>query len=347
MPATMRQRAPEEINELFSSRWREGERWGHDDVEQLPLVSFTNDGLGHLPDVDALGAPGVLVHELSDKTLQYDLFHASGLNVPEFEIVHADKLIADGTAMLKGGALLLQPAFSSGGEQATLVRTVSELAACSARFVGKIVAARFKPRCRALSGNGIVTRGGRVLSLGVTELLQDGFRFDGFVLPSFEGERVEHEIHRLTLCVGELLRRRGYWGYFTADAIRCPHGEIYLTEANVRFSGEAAFIAAHAAQNIFELLNGETWSSSDVMSGSGDRIVVTKIRPARGEIVSPIDGPTEEDFLSGTASAFRVGYLREPTRVIAGHFVGLAGTRLGRDHRRADALGFYRAARRT
>ena len=345
----LRQLAPEKVNELFCDRWLSGDRWDHDSQIPLPLASFTMDGLASLPGVEPLGQPGPLVRALSDKTFQYPLFQSAGLPVPDFKILEARQLADCGTTLLANGPRFIQPAFSAGGEQAMLVRSIADLPACLDTLDPEqtVVAARFLPGVlRTLSGNGVVTRRGGVLSLGVTELLQSGFRFDGVILPAFEPAQVQDEMHRLTIQVGELLRGRGYSGFFTADAIRDATGSTYLTEANVRFSGEAAHVAAYCGHNLFDLIAGDTTPSEQVVRRGDDRVVVTKIRPSAGQVVRPFSGPDLDAFLSRETDHFRIAFHREPIQVASGHFVGLAGRRLHAGEGREVALRFYAAARR-
>lgn len=353
-PAELVQRSPEDVARLFSRRWRAGERWGHDGARPLPVASFTMDGLSAAPGIDAFGVSPAVVRRLSDKALQYQVFYEAGLPVPEFTVVASLDELAQRLPVLLAeyGAVFAQPAYSSGGEQAAVLCTATDIAAYrhQLRAFGAdgatLVAARYMPGRRTLSGNGIVTKTGRVVLLGVTELLQDGFRFDGFIFPTFEHAAVETAVNDITLRVGELLRARDYWGFFTADMLRAPDGSLLVTEANTRFSGEAACIAASMECNPFELMAGTVRPPARIVAGLAERIVVTKIRPTQGQVVHPIGGSGDAGFLSGASNTFRVGYHAAPVRVITAHFVGLAGRRLEQAEGRDAALRFYLAARR-
>jgi biotin carboxylase len=309
------------------------------------VVGFTLDGLGHAPGLQTFGASPEVVHALNDKTLQYRCFRDLGLPVPAFDVVDARLLAARAPALLSDGPVIVQPAYSAGGEQAIVARRPKDLAAPTGGGGGHVVVARFIPGCRTLSGNGIVTRVGDVLTLGVTELLQDGLRFDGFIFPTFEGSDTEARVDAITVRIGEWLREHGYWGFFTADLIRRQDGALFVTEANVRFSGEAAFLDHYVPHNLFGLIASTVVPSNCVRSEMRERIVVTKIRPHAGQIAAPIDGPDEAAFLNGAVDAFRVGYLAEPVRVVSAHFIGLAGVRLPLTTGRDAALKFYERAR--
>lgn len=342
----LRQLAPETLNQVFALRWRAGERWGHSEAAPLPVVGFTLDGLGHVPGLQTFGASPAVVHALNDKTLQYRCFRDLGLPVPAFDVIDARLLDARAPALLSDGPVIVQPAYSAGGEQASIARSPGDLAAPTDAGGGDVVVARYIPGCRTLSGNGIVTRVGDVLTLGVTELLQDGLRFDGFIFPTFEGSETEACVDAITVRIGAWLRELGYWGFFTADLIRRPDGALFVTEANVRFSGEAAFLDHYVPYNLFGLIASTVVPSNCARSEMRKRIVVTKIRPRAGQIAGPIDGPDEAAFLSGAVDAFRVGYLAEPVRVVSAHFIGLAGARLPLSAGRDAALQFYQRARR-
>ena len=318
----------------------------------MPVVSFIADGLEGRPGLSLFGPSPDLVNQLSSKSFQYVWFRDARLPTPPFTVFDGIENLAANLddCLTRYGVLFVQPSYSSGGEQAAIIHSPQEFVRYTDRLrkmdrlTDTLVSARFIPDCRTLSGNGLVTRGGRVLLLGVDELLQDSYRFDGFIFPTFESPDVEDEILDLTRQVGRLLANRGYWGYFTADVIRPPDGSALLTEANVRFAGEAAFLAACTPYNLFRLLTDEEVLESDqLVPDMPDRIMATKIRPQIGEITVPCPANGSVDgFLSDGEERFRVYYISSPVRVASGHFVGLAGRRFPLFTEREEVIQFYR-----
>ncbi len=122
---------------------------------------------------------------------------------------------------------------------------------------------------------------------------------------------------------------------------------MLLTEANVRFAGEAAFLVACTPYNLFRLLMDEEAPESDMLvSRPPDRIMATKIRPTLGLRVaaSPAESSVR-DFLDGARERFRVSFIPSPVTVASGHFVGLAGRRFSLTTAREEIVQFYRSAR--
>ncbi|GAB6043287.1 ATP-grasp domain-containing protein [Endothiovibrio diazotrophicus] len=356
----LRQRTPRELNRDFMAAWGRGELpapgrpGGH---APLPVAAFTQDGLAARDGLALFGAPPRIVAALAAKTTQFRRMRRAGLPLPPHALFpHLAALRRALPALLREhGALVIQPDHSDGGEGAALVRTREALEAWHERRVAgevgegdsPLLATRYIPDAVTLSGHGLITRQGRVFPFAVDRLLLDGFRFDGFVHPPHptEGPEVpagyaEPSLFRLTARAGELLLRAGYWGYYCVDLLTRPDPATarsstgggpplpLITEINVRFAGEAAFLLPLLDANPFRVLWGDVPPPPRPVPC--ERLAATKIRPVVGETYRPTDGHGSlEALLAGTVDSARVGFHPRPLRVERGHFLGLAGWRCG------------------
>lgn len=354
--AELRQLSPERVNKLFMEAWERGDvrTAGHG---VLPVVSFTMEGLAASSGLQLFGPSPRLVTDLNDKSAQYRRLSEAGLPVPAFTVVEGfDDLGHRLRELLSAhGALFVQPPHSAGGEQAGIVRSPDDLAVYRARLVttgaveadAPLLVTRFLADVSSLSGHGIVTRGGRVIPLMVDELLLDGFRFDGFLFPIIDGPAVEQAVLALTARVGDVLAGQGYWGYYAADFLYRAGLYLAINEINVRFAGEAAFLARCSPRNLFSLIDDSVPAAEGALiSPPAGRMVVTKIRPQVGRTYAPIEPlASVEAFLCGETDEFRIQFHSAPIRVVSGHFIGLAGRRFPRDAQRDVLLAYYRVAR--
>lgn len=352
MAQEFRQIGPERLNRLFLRDWDDCRPRADEDV---PVVSFTMEGLEARPGLALFGPPSPVAKELNNKASQYRWLREAGLPVPPFVVTHGVEDLAERLDDLLSahGALFVQPAHSAGGEWAVLVRDRGDLEAYWERATragvdeSGFIATRFLEGARSLSGHGVVTRRGRVLPLAVDELLLNGFRFDGFVFPTLEDPAAEEEVLALTVRAGETLAARGYWGYFAADFLYRAHSFLAINEINVRFAGEAAFLAGCMRVNLFCLIEEEVAPGPDALIPPQDsRIVVTKIRPELGRsyLPAPPEGSISA-FIDGEVDAFRVRFHDAPIRVVDGHFIGLAGRRFSLKEERQTLTAFYMDAR--
>jgi ATP-grasp domain len=354
--AELRQHSPEQVNQMFLAAWdRDDPRVAG--PSSIPIVSFTMEGLAKRPGFSLYGPSPQLAEQLNDKACQLRWLQQAGLPVPPFDVVNGPNELSRclDELLTTHGTIFVQPTHSAGGEFAALLQSPDDLvpyrerllAAGHAPGASNLLATQFFPGATSLSGHALVTRQGHVLPLAVNELLLDGFRFDGFIFPVFETPAVEEQLLDLTIQAGELLARRGYWGYLAVDFLYRQDALLLINEINVRFAGEAAFLAADAPLNLFCLLNDETPPAQrPLIPRPASRVVVTKIRPLPGRTYTPPAPKSSVGaFLTGADDDFRVHFHNQPVHVLAGHFLGLAGRRFDLSEERQSLYAFYQQAR--
>ncbi|MDG4596511.1 MAG: hypothetical protein P9F75_12625 [Candidatus Contendobacter sp.] len=353
----LRQELPEEINRRFIRAWDRGDL-PFRRLDIIPLAAFTMSGLEPREGLCLFGPAPWVSDALNNKVRQFQWLRDAGLPLPPFFCCRDREILRrELPARLRAwGALFVQPEVSAGGSGAGLVRTIEDLDGYLTRIAAsglagagsRFLVTRYVPGALTFSGHGLVSRGGAVFVLGVDELLLDNFQFDGFLYPIFPGDGDEEALLNLTGRVGCVLAAKGYWGYFAVDFLSRPGRAPLITEINVRFAGEATFLAANLRCNLFGVLWGdERPESLPLLPEPESRIAVTKIRPAIGEMYPPEeDRSTVAAFLAGQADAFYIRYHNRPVRIEAGHFLGLAGRRFRLQDSRSDMDFFYLQSRK-
>jgi len=353
----LRQPSPEEVNRRFLQAWDEG-------ISSVPrganglVVGFTMDGIEQREGLALFGASSLTAHHLNDKTRQFRWLEDAGVPLPPFDIAAGiDDLKRRINPLLdRHGEVVIQPAHSAGGDFAALIRTPGEFGDYARRLVAvagdalkePFLITRFLSGAVSVSGHGLVTRSGSVLVLGVNELLLDGFRFDGFIFPSFLEIAAERCVQAITRRVGEVLAAKEYWGYFAADFLIAPGGVVVVNEINVRFAGETAFLTPFLRRNLFDLLADSAAPGPEpLFIPPAKRMVVTKIRPTIGRTVIAHDPVADFNaFAAGAVSRFRVFHFDAPLRIVSGHFIGTAGAWFPMDAKREILFEFYVDQRR-
>lgn len=355
-PPNLIQHPPEDVNRAFMAAWDDrsaGVGTGCKDW----VLGFSGEYLASNPRLEVIGPEGDIPFRLNDKGFQFPWFGAAGIPTPDFvgpmHLDHVKEALP--SALAAWGRAFIQPTRSAGGELAAVLSAPSDLAAYRRRVATlpgiegqHFLLTAFLPNAHSLSAHGLVTRAGSVHALAVVDLLQDGFKFDGFVFPSVLPQDDQTQALLITETVGHMLAAQGYWGWYTVDFVNTPTLGLRVTEANVRFAGEAGFIAGLSGCNMFDtLLDDAPWCPGPRLAAPEGRMVVTKIRPPVGAILDP-EPPrgSVEDFMDGTHQEFRISYLSGPVRVESAHFVGLAGRWFADPSTPDLALSYYQIARR-
>lgn len=329
------QRSPEDANRLFMKAWDRERRASTGSGRHL-AIGFTSENLEPRERLTIVGAPSGRVAALSDKALQYGWLREAGIPTPDS---HACPLAAVPTAVPRlldaWGAAFVQPTRSAGGELADRIGDSDAATKYIARRGGDgmppttpMLLTQFFENATSHSTHGLVTRGGAVHVVATVDLLQNGFRFDGFVFPSFAPAGVVAAGARYAEVAGTALRKLGYWGWYTVDFIAPPNSPPVVTEVNPRFAGESGHLSHLATTNVFDtLLHDAPWKAGQKLNAPYRRLMVTKIRPISGRIaVPPAPISNTMAFLDGKSEQFRETHIDAPLRIGNAHFIGVHGS---------------------
>ncbi len=174
-----------------------------------------------------------------------------------------------------GEDVVVQTAFGDSGHTTFFISTEKDFDRHADEIIGQgVVKIMKRIRCRGSALEACVTRHGTIVGPLMTELV--GFKeltpyrggwCGNEVFPDAFSRRIRNSVRRMTMKIGDELRKMGYRGYFEIDFLRdLDTGKIYMGEINPRVTGAssmtnlAAFAHADAPLILFHLLE---WADVD------------------------------------------------------------------------------------
>ncbi len=270
------QEEPEDLNFALSGYLRNSdefrllvERQGSIDV-----VSFTNERLSPLPQLNIFGAAPAVADRLNSKTYQHALFQREGVRQPRAVSLSSFREVRAHYTTIHSdlGHFLLRPAYSAGGWKSSLITSPEELESYRTRIPpsdleGPFLASEFIETVSAPAAWGIVTRGGAVMPLGVCDQILNGFRFMGDIYPSFLPSGTQRELLAITQTIGDAIASEGYRGFYGVDFITGKDGGIFTTELNARFTFGVLILVESISGNLFTAMESDAAHSVSRMNG--------------------------------------------------------------------------------
>ena len=345
--ASLTQPEPERINEEFMANWARPAS-----SRRIAVIGFTTEGLENRDGLSVFGASGSIVRSLQNKASQMAMLSRHGFDMPEYRgPIMPRELPRQTTRMLRRcDAVYVQPVYSSGGEYGSRLASTADaidylhrLEESHPGFDKNLLLTRFIDGAKSISAHGIISKRGAVHILAVVDLLQNRFKFDGFLFPSFSRHEILSKASDLAARIGSILFARGYWGWYSVDFIVSKDERILINEINTRFAGESAFIASMSMSNVFDvMLASEQCEIGPRLPIPENRIIVAKIRPnPKSKVRPPVKLSNPESFMKGKAHSFRESYIDEPIFSHDCHFVGLFGASVPLEFSKETCLQIY------
>lgn len=358
--STIIQQEPEDLNRLFSQIMGSHRTDNHPlkipiagSQAHIPLIAFTTQNLDEHSRMEIHGPDPALVRRIDSKVTQFQEFGELGIPFPRYRACpnfsEVKKRISQYLSEL--GPVVIQPERTAGGAKARLIENSHDLESYR-MFLERIAPAdieraflltAYMPHIRVPSCNAVITKQGKMVVVGITELLFNGFRFDGFIYPVFWDDADRKRITEYTARIGRYLAEKGYWGFFAVDFLLDKDGNLYFTELNPRYTCEALYLFSSMKRNLFSIMEDDFDPEAPLVEVLEHRVIISKIRPVEG---TPYARPfastsTLGAFIEHEVERFKEYYWPGFVEVKYGSYLGLFGARFDLDRERDSIVRFY------
>lgn len=359
-PGGIIQLEPEVLNQLFSlclgkngADFHPHKAPSAGSQARIPLIAFTTRNIVEDPRLEIHGPNPALVDWIDSKVTQFHEFCDLSIPCPPYRTCsnfsQVEKRISQYLCEL--GPVVIQPERTSGGAKACLIKDSRDLGPYRAFLEGispgdseqNFLLTKYMAHSRVPSCNMVITKQGRLVLVAMTELLFNGFRFDGFIYPIFWGETDRKRIMKSAMRIGRYLADRGYWGFFAVDFLLQSDGKLYFTELNPRYTCEALYLFSIMKGNLFSVMDDDTDPEAPLIDVPEHRVMISKIRPEEGKQYSRpfVSTSRLDDFIDHKVDRFREYYWPGFVQVKYGSYLGLCGARFGLKREWNSIVQFY------
>ncbi|BBD08140.1 hypothetical protein [Desulfovibrio ferrophilus] len=196
--------------------------------------------LQEMDGVTLLGPDPALVHQLNDKTWQYETFKEIA-PVVDFRICRGrDDMLSCCADFAKRSphGVFVSCDYSAGGVSSKVVHRIEDAECKFTDPGGKYLVSAYKPHVWDPTVLGVVGNENDVFVAGVADMtIVDGNKFRGSTYPSQLSAAVQTQLAEYTAAIGRKLGALGFRGIFGCDYIVDAKGNIFFIEVNPRKQG--------------------------------------------------------------------------------------------------------------
>ena len=224
-------------------------------------------------------------------------------------------------------------------------------------LLGCFLASEYIPHKHSYAGMGIVSRKEKgksrpmVTYCGMTEqVLYREFAYEGLIWPPYWDvstkktiEERKNKIQEITVEVGKVLSKKGYYGYYNVDFVEeSGTGKIYAVEVNARFGFGTILYALYCGDCFFDAIQGKEPPVLKEENATGKRILLGKVKGFEGKQYTGLCNLSDIKswYKNKDFESFRTYYLGdEPFGY--GSFAGLFGEKISNSVDRETALAKF------
>lgn len=339
------QMEPDDMNRIFSKCLQL-------DKKNL-IISFSGVGLSNSDGLISLTATGEVAEKCNNKWWQYCHFIENQILTPKtyqyysFEAIRAqfDELVN------KHQKIIIKRPCLSGGYRMAVLSSRDDLKDYQAHDsngdIGQdFLVSEYIPHQQSFAAMGIVRKGGGVSFIPIIteqELYQE-VAYEGLLFPAFLSEEYQKEIQQMTVEIGKILEKHGYFGFFNVDYILGRDGLMYAVEINARWGFGTILAACMYGDHFWKIMQG-IWTEE--IRYPSRRLVIGKIKGKEGREYEGLESHSGiTDWFERQKGSFKTFFCGTVETEIFeyGSYIGIFGEFFQREAEKEEILNkFWRS----